>query len=79
MIERGEQLLVGVLIKVLKPITIPSKYKTMFHGQTNLKPSTYVWWYPVKNIEYARMVHEVERWYKGEIKIQYGIAGTMEI
>lgn len=79
MIEKQEQLIVGVVIRVLKPVTLPERYKTMFHGQTDLKPSTYVWWYPVKNTTYARLVHEVERWYKGSIKIQYGIAGSMEI
>lgn len=79
MIDKQEQIIVGTIIKVLKPVTLPSRYKTMFHGQTNLKPGTFVWWYPVKNITYARLVHEIERWYKGKIKIQYGIAGTMEI
>lgn len=79
MVEKQEQIIVGVMIKVLKPVTMPPRYKTMFHGQTDLKPSTYVWWYPVKNTEYARLVNEVERWYKGKIRIQYGVMGTMEI
>ena len=80
MIEKEEQILVGVIISVLKPnVTVPSTYKTMFHGQTKLHKGTYVWWFPVKNVTYARMVHEIERWYKGKIKIQYGVAGTMEI
>jgi len=80
MIQKEEQILVGVVISVLKQgVTVPAKYKTMFHGQTTLYKGTYTWWYPVKNITYARMVHEIERWYKGKIRIQYGIAGTMEI
>lgn len=79
MIEREEQIIVGVLIHVLKPVKLSSRYKTMFHGDTNLKKGTYVWWYPVKNITYARLVHEIERWYKGKIRIQYGVAGTMEV
>lgn len=79
MIEKNETIIVGVIIKVLKPVTLPDKYKTMFHGNTNLKPSTYVWWYPVKNNIYAKLVYEIQRWYKREIKIMYGIAGTMEI
>lgn len=79
MISKQEQILVGVQIKVLKEVTLPGRYKTMFHGKTNLKPGTFMWWYPVKNITYARLVHEIERWYKGKIKIMYGVAGTMEI
>ena len=79
MVDKQEMIISGVLIKVLKPVKLPSRYKTMFHGQTNLKPSTYVWWWPVKNVEYARLVHEIERWYKGKIKIQYGVMGTMEV
>ena len=35
--------------------------------------------YPIKNVEYARLIHEVERWYKGKIKIIYGIAGSAEV
>lgn len=79
MIERQEQIIVGVQIVVNKPCKISSRYKGMFHGQTNLTRGTYMYWYPVKNTTYARMVHEVERWYKGKITIKYGIAGTMEL
>ena len=79
MISKDEQILVGVRIKVLRPVKLPSTYKTMFHGETNLTPGTYFWWFPVKNVSYARMVHEIERWYKGKIKIEYGMAGTAEI
>ena len=56
-----------------------AEYKTMFHGNTHLTPSTYFWWFPVKNITYARMVHQIERWYKGKIKIEYGYAGSAEM
>lgn len=79
MTSTEEQIIVGVVIQVKKPVVLPERYKTMFHGQTDLKPGTFIWWYPVKNITYARLVHEIERWYKGIIKITYGIAGTMEI
>lgn len=79
MIGKDEQIMVGVRIKVLKEVTLPSTYKTMFHGHTHLKPSTYFWWFPVKNVTYARMVHEIERWYKGKIKIEYGYAGSAEV
>lgn len=79
MIEKDEQILVSVRIKVLREVTLPSTYKTMFHGDTHLKPGTYFWWYPVKNITYARMVHEVERWYKEKIKLEYGYGGVTEV
>ena len=79
MIEKEEQLIVGVVIQVKREVTLPDRYKVMFHGKTELKPGTFIWWYPVKNTTYARLVHEVERWYKKQIKIQYGIAGTMEV
>ena len=79
MTKTEEQIIVGIVIQVLQEVTLPERYKVMFHGHTELKPSTYIWWYPVKNITYARLVHEVERWYKDKIKITYGIAGTMEV
>jgi hypothetical protein len=79
MIETDEQLVMGVVIRVLKPVKMPERYKTMFHGHTDLKPSFYIWWYPIKNVEYARLIHEVERWYKGKIRIIYGIAGSAEV
>lgn len=79
MTEKKETLLVGVQICVKKPCTLPARYKGMFHGQTNLSKGTYMYWYPVRNTTYARMVHEVERWYKDKITIKYGLAGTMEI
>lgn len=79
MIERKETIIVGVQIVVNKPCVVLPKYKGMFHGQTNLKKGTYMYWFPVKNISYARMVHEVERWYKGKITIKYGLAGTVEM
>ncbi|MBR6401837.1 MAG: hypothetical protein IKS48_00470 [Eubacterium sp.] len=75
----NEVLVVGVQIQVKRNCTVPSKYKRMFHGQTNLKKGTYMYWFPVKNVSYARMVHEVERWYKRNITIRYGVAGTMEM
>ena len=79
MINKNETLIVGVQIVVKKPCTIPARYKCMFHGQTNLYKGTYMYWFPVKNTTYARMVHEVERWYKDLITIKYGVAGTSEI
>lgn len=79
MISKQEVLMVGVQIFVKKPCTIPDRYKCMFHGQTNLSRGTYMYWFPVKNTTYARLVHEVERWYKRYITIKYGIAGTAEI
>jgi hypothetical protein len=51
----------------------------MFHGQTHITRGTYMYWYPVRNTTYARMVHEVERWYKDKITIKYGLAGTTEV
>lgn len=79
MIEKNEMLLCGVQIVVKRPCTVPSKYKGMFHGQTNLTRGTYMYWFPVKNTTYARMVHEVERWYSKNIQIKYGVAGTIEV
>ena len=79
MISKNETLIVGVQIVVKRPCTVPSKYKCMFHGQTNLTRGTYIYWYPCKNTTYSRLVHEVERWYKKDIQIRYGVAGTMEI
>lgn len=79
MIEKEEQIVIGTMIQVLRPVTIPSKYKTIFHGQTNLKPGNFVWWYPIKNIECSRLINEVSRWYKGKIKVNYGLAGTVEV
>ncbi|MBR4396940.1 MAG: hypothetical protein IKS93_03705 [Methanobrevibacter sp.] len=75
----NEVLVVGVQIQVKKNCTLPARYKGMFHGQTNIKRGTYMYWFPVKNVSYARMVHEVERWYKRYITIKYGVAGTMEM
>ena len=79
MIDKHDTIVVGVLIKVLKPVTVHPKYKTMFHGHTDLMPGTYVWWYPVKNMAYTRLIYECERRYKGYIKNQYGVAGTVEM
>lgn len=79
MIGTKETLIVGVQIVVKKPCTVPAKYKGMFHGQTELQRGTYMYWYPCKNVTYSRMVHEIERWYKGKIQIKYGVAGTAEI
>ena len=79
MIEKNEQIICGVQIVVKRPCTIPSKYKCMFHGHTNLQKGTYMYWFPVKNTTYARIVHEVERWYKNNIEIKYGVAGTIEV
>lgn len=79
MIEKEEEIVVGVVIKVLREVTMPARYKTMFHGQTKLKPGFYIWWYPIKNVTYARLINEVDRWYKGKIKIIYGIAGSIEV
>jgi hypothetical protein len=79
MIEKNETLIVGVQIVVKRRCNIPSRYKGMFHGHTNLERGTYMYWFPVKNTSYARMVHEVERWYKDTITIKCGVAGTMEI
>ncbi len=79
MVEKNETLLVGVQIFVKKPCTVPSKYKCIFHGQTNLSRGTYMYWFPVKNTTYARLIHEIERWYSKDITIKYGVAGTMEI
>ena len=78
LVQAGTQRISSIQERILPSLHL-LRYKTMFHGQTNLKPSTYVWWWPVKNIEYARLVHEIERWYKGKIKIQYGVMGTMEV
>lgn len=79
MIEKEEQIVIGVMIQVLKPVTVRSRYKTIFHGQTNLKSGNFVWWYPIKNIEYSRLINEVSRWYKGKIKVNFGLAGTVEV
>ena len=79
MVEKEEQIIVGVVVQVLRPVTLPPKYKTIFHGHTNLKPSSYVWWYPVKNIEYARLVNELQRYYPKQIKVNYGVAGTVYV
>ena len=79
MVAKKDEIVVGVLIKVLRKTEVPERYKTMFHGKTELDPGTFVWWYPVKNVTYARLVHEIERWYGSDIKIQYGVAGSMEV
>ena len=79
MIDKKEVLLVGVQIVVKKECTLPERYKGMFHGQIHITRGTYMYWYPVRNTTYARMVHEVERWYKDKITIKYGLAGTTEV
>ena len=79
MITKNECIIVGVQIVVKKPVTVKDIYKSMFHGQTHLDRGTYMYWYPVKNTTYSRMVHQVERWYKDSIQIKYGVAGTMEV
>lgn len=79
MTSTKETIIAGVRITVKKPCTVPAKYKGMFHGQTKLSRGTYMYWYPCNNVTYSRMVHEVERWYKDKIQIQYGVAGTAEM
>ena len=37
MVLTNEEMVVGVVIRVLKPVKMPERYKTMFHGETNLK------------------------------------------
>lgn len=74
-----ETIVVGVRITVLRNVTVRERFKCMFHGKTELHKGTFTYWYPVKDTTYARLVHQLERWYKGKIRVQYGIAGTVEL
>ena len=75
--ETEETIVVGVLLKVKSKTVFPDRYKGMFHGKTEVEPGSYVYWYPAKNTTYARLIHELERWYN--VKTEYGVLGTMEI
>lgn len=79
MIEKEEQIIVGAVIQVFKPVTVHPKYKTIFHGQTKLMPGNFVWWHPIKNTKYAVLVNELQRKYKGIIKVNFGLAGVVEV
>lgn len=74
---RNEVLIVGVLLKVRKPIVVDDKFKGIFHGKTRIPVGSYVYWYPIKNPSYSRKVNELSKRYK--IKVEYGIAGSIEI
>ena len=76
-IEKQEILVAGVIIDVPRDTVLPDEFKTMFHGETNVKRGKYTWWYPVKNTTYARLVNKLTLRYG--IKVKYGIAGTMEV
>lgn len=77
MSERQEVLMVGVLLRVRKPVTVDERFKSIFHGKTKIPVGSYVYWYPIKNLTYSRKVNELSRRYK--IKVEYGIAGSAEI
>lgn len=72
-----EVIVVGVLIKVKEPTTVPEKYKGIFHGHTEIEKGSYVYWYPARDTSYSRLINELERWYG--MKMEYGVLGTMEI
>ena len=79
MIEKEEQIIVGAVVQVFKPVTVHPKYKTIFHGQTKLTPGNYVWWHPIKYTPYAVLINQLSIRYKGIIKVNYGLAGTAEV
>lgn len=75
--DKEEVIVVGVLLKTRKKVTLPEDYKCIFKGKTEIEPGSYVYWYPAKNTSCARMIHELERWY--DFKTEYGVLGSMEI
>lgn len=77
MFDTQEVLMVGALITVKKDTVFPDRYKGVFHGKTEVPRGRYVYWYPIKNTTYSRMVNELQRWYG--VSVEYGIAGTAEI
>lgn len=60
-----------VRIHIDKDTELPDRYAGIFHGKTILEKGTYHYYYPVGNISYSRLVHELNRWYG--IKVEYGM------
>ena len=61
------------------PVSLPTKYRGLFHGVSALPYGRHVFRFPITHMGYKRLVSSFQAQFVGRLRVDYGSAGFDEV